>query len=87
MKNTGRTITYDGKPGANRVFDAVLIVEVRNAGLAVRGSDGCIHIMLNAGLPREARQALALLLFTLDPRFPRVLHGEDTPYVLQYVSQ
>jgi hypothetical protein len=43
--------------------------------------------MLNARLTREARQALTLFLFTLDARFPRVLHGEDTPDVLQHISQ
>src|SRR6202040_95609 len=45
----------------------------------VRRSHGCVDVVFDAGLARQRRKTLALRLFPLDARLPRVLHAEDAP--------
>src|SRR3989442_14338614 len=60
-------------------LDAPLIVKVRNPRPLVRRPHGGIDEVSDAGLARERRKTLALRLFPLDARLPRVLHAEDAP--------
>src|SRR5260221_4356370 len=64
---------------AHGFFDAPLVVEVRDARPLVRRSHGCVDVVFDAGLARQRRKTLALRLFPLDARLPRVLHAEDAP--------
>src|SRR6476620_2495400 len=64
---------------AHGFLDAPLVVEVRDARPLVRRSNGCVDVVFDAGLARQRRQTLALRLFPLDTRLPRVLHTEDAP--------
>src|SRR5207244_9080502 len=64
---------------AHGFLDAPLAVEVRDARPLVRRSHGCVDIVFDAGLARQRRKTLALRLFPLDARLPRVLHAEDAP--------
>jgi hypothetical protein len=43
--------------------------------------------VFDAGLARQRRETLALGLFSLDARFPRVLHAEDAPRAGQRMAQ
>ena len=43
--------------------------------------------MFDAGLARQRRQTIALRLFPLGIRLPRVLHAEDTPRAGQRTVQ
>ncbi len=43
--------------------------------------------MFDAGLARQRRKTLALRLFPLDARLPRVLHAEDAPRAGQRTAQ
>ena len=43
--------------------------------------------MFDPGLARQRRQTLALRLFPLDARLPRVLHAEDAPRAGQCMAQ
>src|SRR5207253_8820885 len=72
---------------ANGFLDAPLVVEVRDARLLVRRSHGCVNVVVNAGLARQRRKTLALRLFPLDARLPRVLHAEDAPRAGQRTAQ
>src|SRR5947208_13941862 len=72
---------------AHGFFDAPLVVEVRDARLLVRRSHGCVDIVFDAGLARLRRKSLALRLFPLDARLPRVLHAEDAPRTGQRTAQ
>src|SRR5213592_3952633 len=72
---------------AHAFLDAPLVVEVRDARLLVRRSNGCVDIVFDAGLARERRKSLALRLFPLDARLPRVLHAEDAPRTGQRTAQ
>src|ERR1044072_838569 len=45
----------------------------------MRRGDGRVDEVLDAGLPRELREPLALLLLAFDADFPRVLHRVRTP--------
>jgi hypothetical protein len=82
MKNTGRR-TQDHMRGeaeaAHGFLDVPLIVEVRDARPLVCRSHGCVDLVLGAGLARQCRKTLALRLFPLDTRLPRLLHAEDAP--------
>ena len=50
MKNTGRRITCEGKPErADGLLDAPLVLEVRDAGVAVRRADRTVDEVLDAG--------------------------------------
>src|SRR5690349_3570502 len=72
---------------AHGFLDAPLVVEVRDARLLVRRSNGCVDIVFDARFARQRRKALALHLFPLDARLARVLHAEDTPGAGQRGSQ
>src|SRR5580692_11855951 len=72
---------------AHGFLDAPLVVEVRDARLLVRGSHGCVDVVFDAGLARQRRETLALRLFPLDARLPRVLHAEDAPRTGQRRAQ
>src|SRR5260221_3764449 len=72
---------------AHGFLDAPLVVEVRNARPLVRRSHGCVDVVFDAGLARQCRKALALRLFPLDARLPRVLHAEDAPRAGQRKAQ
>src|SRR5262252_7519658 len=72
---------------AHGFLDATLIVEVRDARPLVRRSHGCVDIVFNAGLARQRRKTLALRLFPLDARLPRVLDAEDAPRAGQRTAQ
>src|SRR5690349_24819855 len=67
--------------------DAPLVVEVRDARPLVRGSHGCVDVVFDAGLARQRRKTLALRLFPLEARLPRVLHAEDAPGAGQRTAQ
>src|SRR5690349_23651887 len=72
---------------AHGFLDAPLIVEVRDARPLVRRSHGCVDVVFDAGLARQRRKTLALRLFSLDTRLPRVLHAEDAPRTGQRTAQ
>src|SRR4029077_12016813 len=72
---------------AHGFLDAPLVVEVRDARPLVRRSNGCVDVVFDAGLARQRRQTLALRLFPLDTRLPRVLHTEDAPRAGQRTAQ
>src|SRR5579862_3075305 len=72
---------------ANGFLDAPLVVEMWDARPLVRRSHGCIDIVFDAGLARQRRKTLALRLFPLDARLPRVLHAEDAPCAGQRTPQ
>src|SRR5882724_4634011 len=72
---------------AHGFLDAPLVVEVRDAGPLVRRSDGCVDEVFDAAFPRQRRKTLALRLFPLDARLPRVLHAEDAPRAGQRTAQ
>src|SRR6266446_8130226 len=72
---------------AHGFLDAPLAVEVWDARLLVRRSDGCVDVVFDAGLARQRRQTLALRLFPLDARLPSVLHAEDAPRAGQRTAQ
>src|SRR4030095_14153867 len=62
-----------------RARDRVFVLEVRDPCLPVRRGDGGVDVVLHAGVAREPRLAVSLLLLALDARLPRVLDGEDAP--------
>ena len=72
---------------AHGFLDAPLVVEVRDARPLVCRSHGCVDVVFDAGLARHRRKALALRLFPLDARLPRVLHAEDAPRAGQRTAQ
>src|SRR5246500_2150519 len=72
---------------AHGFLDAPLAVEVRDARPLVRRSHGCVDVVFDAGLARQSRKTLALRLFLLDARLPRVLHAEDAPRTGQCTTQ
>ena len=72
---------------SNSVFHSLLVLEMRDTGLAVSRPHRRVDEMLHACLARERRDALALLFLTCDTRLPGVLHGEHTPVPLQRVLQ
>src|SRR5437660_11218795 len=72
---------------AHGFLDAPLVVEVRDARSLVRRSHGCVDVVFDAGLARQRRKPLALRLFPLDARLPRVLHAEDAPRAGQRTAQ
>src|SRR2546430_14485858 len=72
---------------AHDFLDAPLVVEVRDACPLVRRSHGCVDVVFDAGLARQRRKTLALRLFPLDARLPRVLHAEDAPRAGQRTAQ
>src|SRR5437868_11136332 len=72
---------------AHGFLDAPLVVEVRDARLFVRRSHGCVDVVFDAGLARQRRKTLALRLFPLDARLPRVLHAEDAPRADERTAQ
>src|SRR4029077_14465999 len=72
---------------AHGFLDAPLVVEVRDACPLVRRSHGCVDVVFDAGLARQLRKTLALRLFPLDARLPRVLHAEDAPRAGQRTAQ
>src|SRR5467141_3444705 len=72
---------------AHGFLDAPLVVEVRDARALVRRSHGCVDVVFHAGLARQRRKTLALRLFPLDARLPRVLHAEDAPRAGQRTAQ
>src|SRR3989442_13690657 len=72
---------------AHGFLDAPLVVEVRDARPLVRRSHGCVDVVFDAGLARPRRETLALHLFPLDARLPRVLHAEDAPGAGQRTEQ
>ena len=72
---------------ADGFLDTPLVVEVRDARLLVRRSDGCVDVVFDAGLARQRRETLALLLFPLDARLPGVLYAEDAPRASQRTAQ
>src|SRR5258705_4987880 len=72
---------------AHGFMDALLVVEVRDARPLVRRSHGCVDVVFDTGLARQRRQTLALRLFPLDARLPRVLHAEDAPRAGQCSAQ
>src|SRR6478736_7138213 len=72
---------------AHGFLDAPLVVEVRDACPLVRRSHGCVDEVFNAGLARQRRKTLALRLFPLDARLPRVLYAKDAPCAGQRTAQ
>src|SRR5580693_6773004 len=72
---------------AHGFLDAPLVVEVRDARLLVRRSHGCVDAVFDADLARQRRKPLALRLFPLDARLPRVLQAEDAPRAGQGTAQ
>src|SRR5438046_9667177 len=72
---------------AHGFLDAPLAVEVRDARPLVRRSHGCVDVVFDAGLARQRRKTLALRLFPLNARLPRVLHAEDAPRAGQRTAQ
>src|ERR1017187_1031842 len=72
---------------AHGFLDAPLVVEMRDARLLVRRSHGCVDVVFDAGLARQRCETLALRLFPLDARLPRVLHAEDAPRAGQRTTQ
>src|SRR4029077_8889108 len=72
---------------AHGFLDAPLVVEMRDARALVRRSHGCVDVVFDAGLARQRRQTLTLLLFPLGTRLPRVLHAEDAPRAGQRTAQ
>ena len=63
----------------DRLLDAELVLEVRDAGLPVGRADRRVDEVLHALVARDLREALALLLLLLDARLPGVLHREHAP--------
>src|SRR6516164_10570864 len=72
---------------AHGFLDAPLVVEVRDAGLLVRRSHGCVDEVFDASFARQRCKTLALCLFPLDARLQRVLHAEDAPRAGQRTAQ
>ncbi len=72
---------------AHGFLDAPLAVEVRDARPLLRGPNGCVDVVFDAGLARQRRKTLALRLFPFGARFPRVLHAEDAPRASQCRAQ
>src|SRR6266404_6700188 len=72
---------------AHGFLDAPLVVEVRDARPLVRRSHGCVDVVFDAGLARQCRKTLALRLFPLGARLPRVLYAEDAPRAGQRPAQ
>src|SRR5690349_19804616 len=72
---------------AHGFLDAPLVIEVWDACPLVRRSHRCINVVFDTGLARQRRETLALRLFSLDARFPRVLHAEDAPRAGQRTAQ
>src|SRR5258708_38769222 len=72
---------------AHGFLDAPLVVEVRDARPLLRRSHGCVDVVFDASLARQRRKTLALRLFPLDARLPRVLHAEDAPRAAQRTAQ
>src|ERR1700683_3695706 len=72
---------------AHGFLDAPLVVEMRDARPLVRRSHGCVDVVFDAGFARQRRKTLALRLFPLDARLPRVLHAEDAPRTGQRTAQ
>src|SRR5437868_15206269 len=72
---------------AHGLLNAPLVIEVRNSGPFVCRSNGGIDVVFDAGLARQLCKALALHLFPLDTRFPRILHAEDAPRASQRTAQ
>src|SRR5207237_9498824 len=72
---------------AHGFLDAPFVVEVRDARPLVRRSHGCVDVVFDAGLARQCRKTLALRLFPLDARLPRVLQAEDAPRAGQRTAQ
>src|SRR5258708_22149703 len=72
---------------AHGFLDAPLVVEVRDARPLLRRSHGCVDVVFDASLARQRRKTLALRLFSLDARLPRVLHAEDAPRASQRTAQ
>src|SRR2546429_8499050 len=72
---------------AHGLLDAPLVIEMRDARPLVRRSHGCIDVVSAPGLARPRRKTLALRLFPLDTRLPRVLHAEDAPRAGQRTAQ
>src|ERR1700729_1456347 len=72
---------------AHGFLDPPLVVEVGDARPLVRRSHGCIDKVFDAGLARQRRKTLALRLFPLYARLPRVLHSEDAPRAGQRTAQ
>src|SRR3989441_6965163 len=68
-------------------LDAPLVVEVRDACLLVRRSNGCVNVVFHTDLARQRRQTFALRFFPLDTGLPRVLHAEDAPRAGQCSAQ
>ena len=65
--------------GPDLRLDPRLVVEMRNAGLAIRRPDGGVDQVPQAGSQRQLGEPLPLLLFFVDTRFPGVLHREGAP--------
>src|SRR4029077_12205512 len=72
---------------AHGFLDAPLVVEVQDARPLVCRSHGCVDEVFNAGLARQRRQTLALRLFPLDARLPRVLYAKHAPRTGQRTAQ
>src|SRR3984957_21331932 len=72
---------------AHGFLDAPLVVEVRDTRSLVRRSHGCVDVVFDAGLARQRRETLALRLFALNARLPRILHAEDAPGAGQCPAQ
>src|ERR1700681_3423989 len=72
---------------AHGFLDAPLVVEVRDTRPQVRRSHGCVDVVFDTGFARQRRKTLALRLFPLDARLPRVLHAEDAPRAAQRTTQ
>src|SRR5260221_156662 len=72
---------------AHGFLDAPLVVEVRDAGLLVRRSHGCVDVVFDAGLACQRPKPFPLPLSPLAARLPRVLHAEDAPRAGQCTAQ
>ena len=71
----------------NQLLDPPLVLEMRDAGVPMCGTDRLIEQVLNARVLRQAREPLPLLLLALDPRLLGVLHGNGAPHTVQRLSQ
>src|SRR6266480_173420 len=72
---------------AHGFLDEPLVVEVRDARPLVRRSHRCVDVVFDAGLAGQRRKTLALRLFPLDARLPRILNAEDAPRPGQRTAQ
>ena len=69
------------------LLDPPLVLEMRNAGLAMRGCDRRVHVVLDSAVARHLGQALPLRFLAFHARLPGVLDGEHAPRAGERLGQ